>query len=97
VRLSDEEIATLALPAAEQTAWIEQRNHFQRGEVLEVLTPQGSAWTFEVQEMWDSEGEPLEVARHAQQTIRMTVPRKIQPYSILRRAKQAKKQINLPL
>jgi putative protease len=97
VRLNDEEIATLAPPANEQTAWIEQRNHFQRGEILEVLTPQGSAWTFEVREMWDSEGEPLEVARHAQQTIRVAVPRKILPYSILRRAKQASKQRNLPV
>jgi Collagenase and related proteases len=73
------------------TTWIEQRNNFKRGEVLEVLTPQGISWSFEVTEMWDAEGEPLEVARHAQQKIRMTVPRKIFPYSILRRAKKEKK------
>lgn len=73
------------------TAWIEQRNHFKYGEILEVLTPQGVSWSFEVKEMWDSEGEPLEVARHAQQKIRMTVPKTIVPYSILRRAKSQKK------
>lgn len=92
VRLSDEEITAFPVPADEHTAWIEQRNHFQRGEVVEVLTPQGSPWSFEVQDMWDVKGEPLEVARHAQQTIRMTVPQRIQPYSILRRAKSDKKQ-----
>ena len=91
VRLSDEEIETLPMPTDENMAWIEQRNHFKRGEVLEVLTPQGISWSFEVTEMWDTEGEPLEVARHAQQKIRMTVPEKIFPYSILRRAKGEKK------
>ena len=72
-------------------AWIEQRNNFKLGEVLEVLTPQGVCWSFEVKEMWDIEGESVEVARHAQQKIRMTVPQKILPYSILRRAKTDKK------
>lgn len=76
---------------APATAWIEQRNNFKRGEVLEVLTPQGEAWSFEVMEMWDSEGQPLDAARHAQQKIRLTVPREILPYSILRRAKSEKK------
>jgi len=90
VRLSDEEIETLPMPVEQDTAWVEQRNHFQRGEVLEVLTPQGASWSFEVKEMWDTEGAPIEVARHAQQKIRMTVPEKILPYSILRRAKSRK-------
>ncbi|MDR3543332.1 MAG: U32 family peptidase [Desulfosporosinus sp.] len=71
----------------QHSAWIEQRNHFQRGEILEVLTPQGASWSFEVKEMWDIEGAPLEVARHAQQKIRMRVPEKLLPYSILRRSK----------
>ncbi|MDP4128506.1 MAG: U32 family peptidase C-terminal domain-containing protein [Bacillota bacterium] len=41
--------------------------------------------------MWDAEGEPLDVARHAQQKIRVIVPKQILPYSILRRAKSDKK------
>jgi putative protease len=73
------------------TAWIEQRNHFKRGEVLEVLTPRGVSWSFEVKEMWDTEGEPVEIARHAQQKVRMAVPEEIHPYSILRRAKIEKR------
>lgn len=77
----------------ESTAWIEQRNHFKLGEVLEVLTPQGDCWSFEVKEMWDIGGEPLEVARHAQQKVRMAVPREILPYSILRRAKSEKMSV----
>jgi putative protease len=93
VRLSDEDSGNYVVHSMEKdTAWIEQRNHFQRGEVLEVLTPQGISWSFEVAEMWDAKGVPMEVARHAQQKIRMTVPQKILPYSILRRAKSEKRQ-----
>ncbi|MBC2721795.1 U32 family peptidase [Desulfosporosinus sp.] len=92
VRLDDGEMKSIAPDSADQnTAWIEQRNNFKLGEVLEVLTPQGACWSFEIKEMWDKEGNPLEVARHAQQKIRMTVPEKILPYSILRRAKSEKK------
>lgn len=89
VSLSEEKAGNYAVE--ENTAWIEQRNHFKRGEVLEVLTPQGISWSFEVTEMWDAKGAPLEVARHAQQVLKLTVPEKILPYSILRRAKIEKK------
>jgi putative protease len=79
-------------PAEKHMAWIEQRNNFKRGDLLEVLTPRGIPWSFEVTEMWDAEGEPLDVARHAQQRIRLLVPQGLLPYSILRRAKAEKKQ-----
>ena len=93
VRLSDQDSGNYVVHSMEKnTVWIEQRNHFKRGEVLEVLTPQGVSWSFKVKEMWDTNGEPVEVARHAQQKIRMAVPQKILPYSILRRAKSEKSQ-----
>ena len=90
VSLSEDGAGKIAEPF-EKDAWIEQRNHFKRGEMLEVLTPQGVSWSFEVKEMWDTEGEPIEIARHAQQKIRMAVPARILPYSILRRAKNEKR------
>ncbi len=89
VQLQDTELNNTLID--ENSAWIEQRNYFKCGETLEVLTPQGISWSFEVKEMWDAEGVPIEVARHAQQKIRMTVPEKVLPYSILRRAKTDKK------
>lgn len=75
-------------PNGEDTAWIEQRNHFMQGQTLEVLIPQGDPWSFEVKEMWDTDGTPVEVARHAKQILKMVVPQKILPFSILRKAKK---------
>lgn len=91
VWLDDRELQNSAGSGEEGTAWVEQRNNFKLGEVLEVLAPQGECWSFEVREMWDREGNPLEVARHAQQRIKLSVPGRIMPYSILRRAKREKK------
>jgi putative protease len=90
VAVSLQDTASDVYPAGEHTAWIEQRNNFKRGDLLEVLTPQGIPWSFEVTEMWDADGEPLDVARHAQQKIKLLVPQKLLPYSILRRAKEEK-------
>lgn len=78
-------------PEEEGLAWIEQRNNFKRGDVLEVLAPAGIPWSFEVGGMWDEDGRSLEVARHAQQRICLAVPRRIGPYCILRRGKNGRK------
>lgn len=71
-------------------SFVQQRNNFRRGDVLEVLTPSGPAQSFTVTDMFDSKGQPLEVAPHAQQIIRLKTPWPLPPYSILRRAKRAK-------
>jgi len=65
--------------------WIEQRNHFRVGDELEVLSPEAASWTFPVTDLWDIDGESLEVARHSQQKLRMTLPQPLPPFSILRK------------
>ncbi|WP_088186343.1 U32 family peptidase [Desulfosporosinus sp. FKA] len=91
VGLSEEEGETLPMITDQEASWVEQRNNFKRGEVLEVLTPQGKPWSFQIREMWDIDGELLEVARHAKQKIKIRTPQKILPYSVLRRARSDKK------
>lgn len=68
--------------------WIEQRNIFYLGDELEVLSPQGEPWTIQVTEMWDEEGAEVEVARHAQQKLKISSPKPLEPYSILRKSKK---------
>lgn len=79
--------ASVENTAAEGTSWIEQRNNFKLGDILEILSPSAEPCSFTVEEMWDESGEPLEVARHAQQPLLLRTPREILPYNILRRAK----------
>lgn len=67
--------------------WIEQRNNFRIGDEVEVLSPEGNPWTFQVTGLWDVEGEQVEVARHPQQKLRIASPKPLEPFSILRKIK----------
>lgn len=74
-------------PTALPTVLVEQRNNFKRGDILEVLPPGEKPWTFRAEEMWNLQGELLEVARHPQEIIRLKLARSLPAYSILRRAR----------
>ncbi len=81
-KVLEEDSDLLNTPAG---VWIEQRNNFRVGEELEVLSPQEEPWTFQVTALWNETGEEVEVARHSQQKLRIVSPRKLRPFSILRR------------
>ncbi|MBQ2003830.1 MAG: U32 family peptidase, partial [Peptococcaceae bacterium] len=54
-------------------ATIEQRNHFRVGDTVEFFSPQYGFFQQEITEMWDKNGEPITVAPHAQQMVRIPV------------------------
>ena len=68
---------------------VEQRNHFSRGEVLEVMPPGGEVFTYHVREMYDPEGRPLERAPHPRQTVYLPGMKTVPPYTMLRRPEKA--------
>ena len=68
-------------------AKIEQRNHMEKGEEIEVFSPEGT-WKQRIDEMIDAQTSmPIDVAPHAQQMILMKMERPVSPYTILRRDK----------
>ncbi|WP_240986806.1 peptidase U32 family protein [Acididesulfobacillus acetoxydans] len=73
----------------ESSCWanVEQRNRFQAEDRLEVLSPGSPPWSFTVTDIFDSEGRPITAAPHAQEKVRLKVPRPLPPFTILRRAK----------
>ena len=66
-------------------ALVEQRNNMKLGQEIEVFQPRGRAFRQKLEEMYDAEGEPIEVAPHPQQMVRIRLRREAEPYSILRR------------
>lgn len=70
--------------------WVEQRNYFRQGDTIEVLTPEGEPWSFEVKQMWDIDGNPVEVANHGKQILRIDLPQPLPEFSILRKPKVQK-------
>ncbi len=65
-------------------AYLEQRNRFFKGDNLEVITPDGSDFSFVADEMYNDNGELIDVARHAQMIIKIKMD-KVPEYSIIRK------------
>ncbi len=76
----------LAYDSLSQVATIEQRNYFEKGILMEAFMPNGELKTFYVDDMINDQNEPIDVARHPRQILRLRVPFALEPYTLLRRA-----------
>ncbi len=68
-----------------QIATIEQRNRMFVGEEIEVFGPGKDFFTQKIEKMWDSEANPIEVAPHAQQIIKIKMDQKVAKMDIIRK------------
>ena len=78
-----------AYDATHNIAVVEQRNLFQSGDQLEVLTPKGVKPAFVVGDMFDEDGFKVTTARHPKQRLTFSVPYPLEPYNLLRRTNGA--------
>lgn len=62
-----------------------QRNKFSVGDTLEIMTPMGKEYTHTVTEMYDGEGNQIDSAPHATQTVRIPMDGSFPAYSMIRR------------
>ncbi len=65
-------------------AFVEQRNNFGVGATVEVIGPEYFGGEFVVEEMYDEEMNPIEVARHAKMKLYIRTELPLEPYYILR-------------
>jgi len=63
---------------------IEQRNKFEVGDTVEFLRKSESNFTQVIEEMYTEDGNPLEVAPHPQQKIRLKVDSPVSKYDMMR-------------
>lgn len=64
---------------------VEQRNKFVLGDELEIIGPYTNTMTVKVDEMWDEEGNSIEVAPHARMKVIMNLPEGVGKNFMLRR------------
>ncbi len=64
---------------------IVERNYFSVGDEVELFTPSGYIYSFTIDEMYDEDMNPLDVARHPEQVIKFYLDGEIEEYSMLRR------------
>jgi putative protease len=64
--------------------YAEQRNKFNKGDEVEVLSPEGEPVILTASELFDVKGEPIETANHAAMKFSMTCDRIFPKNSIIR-------------
>ena len=66
-------------------ARVEQRNHFMIGDWLEILSPQEKNFSYKADKIFDPSGNELETVPHSRQEVYLPVPKKVVPWSLVRR------------
>lgn len=66
-------------------ATIEQRNYFKVGDTIEVFGPTMKNQAFILESMQDEDDNLIEVARHAQQIVKIKMPFPVEKYAMLRK------------
>ncbi|MCR5175855.1 MAG: U32 family peptidase [Anaerovibrio sp.] len=66
-------------------AMVEQRNNMKKGQEIEIFQPELPGFRMVLQEMYNDEGEAIDVAPHPQQIVRMKMSQPVEKYAILRR------------
>ena len=66
-------------------ATVEQRNNMKVGQEIEIFQPHLAGYRQILQEMYNDEGEAIQVAPHPQQIVKIRVDKPVEPYGILRR------------
>lgn len=68
-----------------QIATVEQRRKFSVGDEIEVMPQDRPAYSIEIKEMWDEEGNLIESAPHPKQIVKFKTDKKIITPAILRK------------
>lgn len=62
-----------------------ERNYFKIGDKVEIFTPSGKNYIFNVDNLFDEEMNELDIARHPDQVLKMKFDGDIEPYSMIRK------------
>jgi putative protease len=69
-------------------ATIEQRNRMFVGEEIEIFGPGVNYFSQKIENMWDEEGNPIDVAPHPQQIIKMKIEKQVDRFYLIRKERE---------
>lgn len=84
VEVSNQDFLGIVYDYKDGYAFIEQRNNFKVGDEIEIFGPNKESKSFIVTELINEVGEQVEVAKHAQEKLKLKVPFEVQKYDIIR-------------
>lgn len=65
-----------------------ERNYFNRGDEVEIFTPNKEVFSYTIEEIFDENMNPLEVARHPEQVLKLKFDHELPAYSMIRLIKK---------
>lgn len=63
---------------------MKERNYFEIGSEVEIFTPDQKCYCFTIEKIYDEFDQPLEVARHPEQILKIDFEKKLPEYSMMR-------------
>ena len=84
--LSNQDFLALVLDYDEENkiATITERNYFSVGDDVEIFTPEGKTYSFKVEKLYDEDMNPIDVARHPEEILKLYVPYPVVKDSMMR-------------
>lgn len=71
-----------------EVATIEQRNRIFVGDEIEVFSPNKEFFVQKIEDMWNENGEEIDVAPHPQQIIKIKMKKPVENWDIIRKARK---------
>lgn len=65
-------------------ATVEQRNYFKKGDIVEIFGPEIDTITFEINDIYDIDGNIIDVVRHPRQIVKVKIDEKVYKYNLIR-------------
>ncbi len=65
-------------------AIIEQRNYFKKGDIIEIFGPNHDAITYTVSDIFDEDGNLIDIVRHPRQIVRVIINENLDSYDMIR-------------
>lgn len=67
-------------------ATIEQRNYFKTGDVVEIFGPKHETYTLKIGEIFDENGDVIDVVRHPKQIVKIHVEPRLYQFDLMRQS-----------
>ncbi len=65
-------------------ALVEQRNYFKKGDHVEIFGPNHEVIPYQVSDIFDEEGNLIEIVRHPKQLVRIPISQRVEMYDMIR-------------
>lgn len=82
--LSNQDFLGLVLDYTDGVATIEERNIFHLGDEVQIFGPNHETINFTIDNITDCDGNPLDVARHAQMIVKIKIDAEIEKFDMMR-------------